>query len=149
MVYPKESQDHGITKGMPFRQEWCCKTSDIWDTEDEGPPCSICPMNDFEPDPFNIFCLERWKYLDLLGRDRGFGEMPLREEAIDLHLRRYHANTQDIYETVVRIEIILFGDRSQKEKKKKESEDKKRKAKAAKGAGKQMIPRRTATMNRK
>lgn len=134
---------------MPFKTEWCCKNAEIWDEEEEGAPCHICPMQHFEPDPYNVYCLERWKYLDIFGRDRAFSEMPLREEAIDAHLNRYHANTQDIYETVCKIELKLFSDRQDKEKKKKEAEERKRKAESkakSTGPGKAMVPRRTATL---
>lgn len=120
--------------------EWCCRNSEIWEDEEEGPPCSICPMEDYVPDEFNIFCLERWKYLDIFGRDRAFSEAPLREEAIDAHLSRYKANTEEIYESVCKIEIKLYGDRQNKEMKKKKEEDKKRKEK------KSNVPRRTASL---
>lgn len=127
--------------------EWCCKTSEVWDSEEEGPPCNVCPMNEYDPDPFNYFCLERWKMLDIFGRDRAFSEMPLREEAIDLHLRRYHANTQDVYETICKIELALWGDRQEKEKKKKEAEERKRKAESKSNSGKKaQVPRRTASI---
>lgn len=106
-------------------------------------------MQNYEPDEFNVFCLERWKYLDIFGRDRAFSEMPLREEAIDVHLNRYHANTQDIYETVCKIELKLFSDRQEKDKKKKEAEERKRKAESKSktpGPNKAMVPRRTANL---
>lgn len=134
---------------MSFKLEWCCRNADIWDSEDEGPPCDICPMQNYEPDEFNVFCLERWKYLDIFGRDRAFSEMPLREEAIDVHLKRYHANTQDIYETVCKIELKLFSDRQEKDKKKKEAKERKRKVESKSktpGPNKAMVPRRTANL---
>lgn len=57
------------------------------------------------------------------------GELPLREEAIDLHLRRYGANNPDAYETLFQIEMELFGDRQKEEKKKKDSEKRQSEAK--------------------
>lgn len=116
---------------MIFRFEWCCQHSDVWENTEEGPPCIICPLYDTEMDEFNLFCYERWKYLDVLGRDRAFSEMPLREEAIDAHLNRYGANNPDVYETLFKIEIELFGHRQKEEQKKKEAEERKRKAESA------------------
>ena len=113
---------------MIFRHEWCCQHSDIWDNTEEGPPCEVCPLYGQEIDDYNQFCYERWKYLDITGRDRGFGEMPLREEAIDQHLQRYGANDPDIYETIFRIEMVLFAFKQDEEKKRKDKEDRKRKA---------------------
>ena len=55
--------------------------------------------------------------------------MPLREEAIDLHLQRYGANEPEIYETIFRIEMVLFSHKQEQEKKRKEKEEKERKAK--------------------
>ena len=114
---------------MVFRQEWCCQHSDIWVNTEEGPPCEVCPLDGQEIDQYNLFCYERWKYLDVTGRDRGFGEMPLREEAIDLHLQRYGANDPEIYETIFRIEMTLFAHKQEQEKKRKDKEEKERKAK--------------------
>lgn len=71
--------------------------------------------------------------LDLTGRDRGFGESPLREEAIDCHLSRYLANNSDVYETLIHIETVLFSYRCQK---RKEEEDKKKKDEQRKAKGK-------------
>ena len=42
--------------------------------------------------------------------------MPLREEAIDLHLQRYGANEPEIYETIFRIEMVLFSHKQEQEK---------------------------------
>jgi hypothetical protein len=67
--------------------------------------------------------------LDVTGRDRGFGESPLREEAIDAHLKRYGANDPDIYETLFQIEMILFSHRQEEERRKQEREKKKNEAK--------------------
>lgn len=145
------SPDHGITAGMPFRQDWCCQSSEIWDEDDVGPPCDICPLYENEVDPYNQFCLERWKYLDVTGRDRGFGENPLREEAIDLHLKRYGANDPETYETIFQIEIELFSHR-QKEEKKKQDREKKKSDSSAKGPQKNYskpVHRRTSSMSKK
>ena len=120
---------------MVFRQEWCCQHSDIWVNTEEGPPCEVCPLDGQEIDQYNLFCYERWKYLDVLGRDRGFGEMPLREEAIDLHLQRYGANDPDVYETIFGIEMELFSFKQKEEKKRKDKEEKKRKAEQASKRG--------------
>ena len=57
--------------------------------------------------------------------------MPLREEAIDLHLQRYGANDPDFYETIFRIEMVLFAHKQDEEKKRKDKEDRKRKAEQA------------------
>jgi hypothetical protein len=132
--------------------EWCCQFADIWEDEESGPPCHICPLNEKEINPFNAFCLERWKYLDVTGRDRGFGETPLREEAIDMHLTRYGANETEIYETIFQIEMELFSHRQKEEKDKQEREKKKSSAKPA-NAGPQKnysqpIPRRTASLSK-
>lgn len=97
----------------------------MWDEDNTEPPCDICPLYERENDPFNDFCLEHWKILDVTGRDRGFGESPLREEAIDAHLRRYGANEPEIYETLFQIEMELFSHRQKEEKKKQEREKKK------------------------
>ena len=69
-----------------------------------------------------MWCHDHWKILDITGRDRGFGETPLREEAIDAHLRRYGANTPEVYETVLGIETVLFAFRQEE----KEKEDKRK-----------------------
>ena len=55
--------------------------------------------------------------------------MPLREEAIDLHLQRYGANDPDVYESIFQIEMVLFAHKQEEEKKRKDKEDKERKAK--------------------
>ncbi len=149
MAYEATSQEHGISEGMTFRNEWCCKHSSIWEEEESGPPCHICPLEDFEENSFNQFCLEHWKMLDVTGRDRGFGESPLREEAIDAHLRRYDSNDPDIYETLFQIEIELFSHRQKEEKKKQDKE--KRKSEARSNAGPQQnysrpVPRKTASL---
>lgn len=152
MNYEEPSQDHGITAGMPFRLDWCCQHSQIWDEDDEGPPCDICPLYEQEIDPYNHFCLERWKYLDVTGRDRGFGENPLREEAIDLHLSRYGANDPDFYETLFQIELALFSHRQKEEKKKQDKEKKKSDSSATKGPQKNYsrpVPRKTSNIGRK
>ena len=78
-----------------------------------------------------------WKMLDVTGRDRGFGETPLREEAIDAHLSRYGANVPDIYEAIFSIEMSLFTHRQEQEKKKQEREKKKNEAKQSGGPQKQ------------
>ena len=67
--------------------------------------------------------------LDVTGRDRGFGESPLREEAIDAHLKRYSANYPDVYESLFKIEMSLFSHRQEEEKKKQEREKKRNEAK--------------------
>ena len=138
---------------MSFRKEWCCRYAEIWDEEESGPPCSICPMQDFEPNAFNDFCLERWRFLDVTGRDRGFGECPLREEAIDLHLTRYEANSPEIYEAIFQIEMELFSHKQKEEKKRQDRE--KRKNESSKGqTGPRKnysgnVPRRTASLKSK
>lgn len=89
--------------------------------------------------------------LDVTGRDRGFGESPLREEAIDAHLRRYGANDPDVYETLFKIEISLFSHRQEEEKKKQEREKKKQDAKQAQGPQKNYqapVGRRSASIKR-
>ena len=106
VVYEQESPEHGIEVGITFREDWCCKNSPAWDEDEHGPPCHVCPLYENEPDPFNQFCLEHWKMLDVTGRDRGFGESPLREEAIDAHLKRYGANDQEFYETLFNLSLI-------------------------------------------
>lgn len=125
---------------MTFRHDWCCRHSSIWDNTEEGPPCKICPLESQEIDEYNNFCYERWKYLDVTGRDRGFGEMPLREEAIDLHLQRYGANDPEVYETIFHIEMILFAYKQDEEKKRKDKEDRKRKSQS-KGSSTRSTPR--------
>ena len=154
--YEKSSPEHGIEAGMKYRNEWCCKYNDSWDEEECGPPCHVCPLSENEPDPFNQFCLEHWKMLDVTGRDRGFGESPLREEAIDAHLKRYGANDPEFYETLFNIEIALFSHRQEEEKKKQEREKKKSAAKApASGGGPRknytapVSSGRTASLNKK
>ncbi len=152
MVYEATSQEHGIAEGLAFRFEWCCQHTDIWETEESGPPCHVCPLYENEPDPFNQFCMEHWKMLDVTGRDRGFGETPLREEAIDAHLSRYGANVPDIYEAIFSIEMSLFTHRQEQEKKKQEREKKKNEAKQSGGPQKnysRSVPRRTASVNRR
>jgi hypothetical protein len=149
VAYEATSQEHGISEGMTFRNEWCCRYSNIWEEEESGPPCDFCPMNDFEENPFNQFCLEHWKFLDVTGRDRGFGESPLREEAIDVHLNRYEANDPEVYETIFQIEIELFSHRQKEEKKKQERERKKNEAKNSGGPQKNYsrpVPRKTASL---
>lgn len=87
--------------------------------------------------------------LDVTGRDRGFGETPLREEAIDAHLRRYGANEPDVYETLFHIEMSLFSHRQEEEKRKQEREKKRNEAKNKQGPQKNYtsnVPRRTASM---
>ena len=70
-----------------------------------------------------MWCHEHWRILDITGRDRGFAETPLREEAIDAHLSRYGANTPEVYETVISIETVLFSFRQgEKEKEEKRKE---------------------------
>lgn len=123
----------------------------MWEEDDAGPPCDVCPLSEIEPDPFNQFCMEHWKMLDVTGRDRGFGESPLREEAIDAHLRRYGANDPDVYETLFKIEISLFSHRQEEEKKKQEREKKKQDAKQAQGPQKNYqapVGRRSASIKR-
>jgi septal ring factor EnvC (AmiA/AmiB activator) len=96
--------------------------------------------------------LEHWKMLDVTGRDRGFGESPLREEAIDAHLKRYGANDPDVYETLFKIEMTLFSHRQEEEKKKQEREKKKSEAKNKGGPQKNYsapVPRRSASMGRR
>jgi len=135
---------------MPFRFEWCCQHSQLWEEDDAGPPCDVCPLSENEPDPFNQFCLEHWKMLDVTGRDRGFGESPLREEAIDAHLKRYSANYPDVYESLFKIEMSLFSHRQEEEKKKQEREKKKNEAKN-KGPQKGYsapVPRKSASMRK-
>ena len=61
--------------------------------------------------------------------------MPLREEAIDLHLQRYGANDPDVYETIFGIEMELFSFKQKEEKKRKDKEEKKRKAEQASKRG--------------
>jgi len=137
---------------MPFRFEWCCQHAQLWEEDDAGPPCDVCPLSENEPDPFNQFCLEHWKMLDVTGRDRGFGESPLREEAIDAHLKRYSANDPDIYESLFKIEMSLFSHRQEEEKKKQEREKKKSEAKNKGGPQKNYsapVPRRSASMGRR
>lgn len=149
VFYEKSSPEHGIEVGMKYRNEWCCKFNDAWDSEECGPPCHVCPLSENEPDPFNQFCLEHWKMLDVTGRDRGFGETPLREEAIDAHLCRYGSNTIDIYETLFAIETKLFSHRQEEEKKKQEREKKKNEAKSKTGPQKNYsapVSRRSASM---
>jgi len=91
--------------------------------------------------------------LDVTGRDRGFGEAPLREEAIDVHLNRYGANEPDVYETLFHIELTLFSHRQEEERKKQEREKKRNEAKNKQGGPQKNynapIPRRTASMSRK
>lgn len=150
--YEEASPEHGIEVGMRFRTEWCCQHSDIWNEDDSGPPCHVCPLSENEPDPFNQFCLEHWKMLDVTGRDRGFGESPLREEAIDAHLKRYGANDPDVYETLFKIEMTLFSHRQEEEKKKQEREKKRSEAKNKGGPQKNYsapVPRRSASMGRR
>tara|TARA_Y100000817_G_scaffold171669_1_gene134150 strand:+ start:381 stop:872 length:492 start_codon:yes stop_codon:yes gene_type:complete len=156
VVYEQESPEHGIEVGITFREDWCCKNSPAWDEDEHGPPCHVCPLYENEPDPFNQFCLEHWKMLDVTGRDRGFGESPLREEAIDAHLKRYGANDPEFYETLFNIEIALFSHRQEEEKKKQEREKKKSAAKApASGGGPRknytapVSSGRTASLNKK
>ncbi len=156
VVYEQESPEHGIEVGITFREDWCCKNSPVWDEDEHGPPCHVCPLYENEPDPFNQFCLEHWKMLDVTGRDRGFGESPLREEAIDAHLKRYGANDPEFYETLFNIEIALFSHRQEEEKKKQEREKKKSAAKApASGGGPRknytapVSSGRTASLNKK
>ena len=156
VVYEQESPEHGIEVGITFREDWCCKNSPAWDEDEHGPPCHVCPLYENEPDPFNEFCLEHWKMLDVTGRDRGFGESPLREEAIDAHLKRYGANDPEFYETLFNIEIALFSHRQEEEKKKQEREKKKSAAKApASGGGPRknytapVSSGRTASLNKK
>ena len=137
---------------MPFKLEWCCQHSEIWDTEEEGPPCEICPIYEKEIDPYNNFCLERWKYLDVTGRDRGFGENPLREEAIDLHLSRYNANDPDFYETIFQIEITLFSHKQKEEKKRQDREKKKNSSATPSGPQKNYsrpVQRKTSKIGKK
>lgn len=121
----------------------------MWDDDDAGTPCHVCPLSENEPDPFNQFCLEHWKMLDVTGRDRGFGETPLREEAIDAHLKRYGANHPDVYETLFQVEMSLFSHRQEEERKKQEREKKKNEAKNKQGPQKGYsapVPRKTASM---
>jgi len=152
VVYEATSQEHGIAEGMTFRPDWCCQNSNIWDDDESGPPCHVCPLSENEPDPFNQFCLEHWKMLDVTGRDRGFGESPLREEAIDAHLKRYSANDPDVYETLFHIEMKLFSHRQEEEKKRQEREKKKNEAKNKGGPQKNYtapVARRSASMGRR
>tara|TARA_B100000131_G_scaffold311281_1_gene343956 strand:- start:50 stop:466 length:417 start_codon:yes stop_codon:yes gene_type:complete len=114
------------------------KRGNVYDqTDDTDTPCGVCPWADFEVFDYNIWCYDHWKILDITGRDRGFGETPLREEAIDAHLRRYEANLPDIYETIIQIETILFGHR-QEERDKEE----KRKQKQADAVSHKTAPKR-------
>jgi len=88
--------------------------------------------------------------LDVTGRDRGFGESPLREEAIDAHLKRYSANDPDVYESLFKIEMSLFSHRQEEEKKKQEREKKRNEAKN-KGPQKGYsapVPRKSASMKK-
>ena len=136
---------------MPFRNDWCCQNSQIWEEDDAGPPCDVCPLSENEPDPFNQFCLEHWKMLDVTGRDRGFGESPLREEAIDAHLKRYGSNQPDVYETIFQVEMVLFAHRQEEERRKREREQKKNESKN-KGPQKNytaQVARKTSSMSGK
>jgi len=117
-------------------QKNCCIDLDnVFVKTDTDSPCSICPWDGFEVEPYNTWCHEHWRILDITGRDRGFAETPLREEAIDAHLRRYEANTPEVYETLINIETVLFSFR-QGEKEKEEKRKEGGKQSAAKTAKK-------------
>lgn len=118
---------------MPFTKNWCCKTPDnIWAHYNDDPPCEVmpgcCPMEGAELTPLNQFLMMRWTAMDFTSRSRGMQEEPLREEAIDTHLKRYNCNTPTAYETILKIEAALFSDRARKrEKERKKSESSKAK----------------------
>ena len=106
---------------MIFREDWCCKASEIWDDQGEIPPCHVCPMEGFEILPKNLFCFQRWSQLCLTGRDVHMGGMGgLREEAISRMLSRYDADTPDIYEIVMTIENGMYDHLKEQEKKSQE-----------------------------
>ena len=127
-VYESGSPEHGIEKGDPFKEDWCCKNpNDVWTVHGDEPPCEICPRYDFRLLPANEYSYLRWQQLDYTGRNRGMQEEPLREEAITACLRRYGVDTPEFYEKVLQIEMTLFGKRMKDREEKRRKEEQKRK----------------------
>ena len=123
--YEKESKEHGIEVGMLFERMWCCQTPDnVWSQFGDDPPCEVCPRNGFVLNPKNSFAYQRYQQLDFLGRSRGMQEEPLREEAITMNLQRYQCNVPWVYETVVKMESILFSAKMRKREKERKKEEK-------------------------
>lgn len=129
LTYEFDSPEHGISVGDPFKEEYCCKSSnEVWASFDQEAPCEICPRFDFQLFPANEYAYQRWQQLDYTGRSRGMTEEPLREEAITACLLRYGVNTPEFYEKVLQIEMVLFGKRMKDREDKRKREEAKRKS---------------------
>ena len=108
-MYSGSSEEHGIDEGEPYRKMWCCRSADnIWERKGQTPPCSICP-NDLFLLPSVRESIQAFHILDMTGREMGFDMGHLREEAVDLYLKRFDLG-EDVYFRLLEIdaEITAF-----------------------------------------
>jgi hypothetical protein len=107
-----DSEPHGIETGTKVLKGWCCQDAEnIWELEDEAPPCHVCPRYGFQLSANNERLVRAWRMLDLTGRDRMFEAGFLREEAIDVALTRYGMNSPRHYERLIYVDVRMLEHR--------------------------------------
>ena len=89
---------------------------------DEEPPCTACPLENFQLFSVNQFAWVAFQQLDTSGRDIGFGAGFIREEAIDSYLQRYNRNEPEVYEAIKTIDLTISVHRNEQEKRKNASQ---------------------------
>jgi hypothetical protein len=100
---------------MRFVNEYCCQTEpNVWQHPEKEPPCAVCPKRDLTLTEHNHICMAAFRHLDQTGRETGWQVGYLREEAIDVYLRRYDINTPEIYETILYIDQEITSHRQEK-----------------------------------
>ena len=108
---------------MPYNRRFCCKNKDnIWEIDEIDPPCSIC-TNNIVLTERNYLAVSAFRNLDQTGRDIGMDIGYIREEAIDVYLKRFDINTPEIYDALVMIDQQVSDHRRNKsaeERKRKE-----------------------------
>ena len=110
---------------MSYNKNWCCKNiPNIWEIDEQDPPCHICPNNLTLTDR-NRLAFQAFQDLDTSGRDVGFDIGHLREEAIDVYLNRFECNTPEIYTALVSIDRKVTVHRRTKAEAKRTKQQKK------------------------
>ena len=123
-TYPAASPEHGIEEGDKYQAVWCCKhENNVW-TEDQEPPCDICP-NNVKLTERNFVAAQAFRDLDTSGRDIGFDVGYIREEAIDRYLNRIKENTVSVYQALVMIDREVTAWRRDQSEKKREAQKRK------------------------